>query len=154
MSNFRGSRPATLDAKGRLAIPALFKEALIAPAGGQLVVTADPVEKCLLLYTLPEWEKKQEELDAMPNTRQRIRWLQRWLTGNATDLEVDGSGRILLPSHLRDLCGFNKALVMIGQGKKVELWDQATWGERLEQKRVEASTLEYEEDEEIAGFSL
>ena len=154
MSMFRGISSATLDAKGRMAMPARFRERLIALAEGKLVVTVDMREKCLLLYPLPEWETVQGKLNALPNMRPDTRWLQRILIGHATDLELDGNGRILLPAPLRDHCGLSKALVLVGQGNKVEIWAQDTWKARVDAQTSDVNGALLAEGDEITGLSV
>ena len=153
MTVFRGISSAKLDGKGRMSMPARFRERLIAEAGGRLVVTVDMRETCLLLYPLPEWEAVQQKLDALPNIRPETRWLQRILIGHATDLELDANGRILLPAPLRDQGGLEKTLVLVGQGNKIEIWAQDTW-----RTRVAAYTSDdngtLAEGEEIIGLSV
>ncbi len=151
---FRGISNAKLDAKGRMALPARFRERFVAIAGGKLVITVDTREKCLLLYPLPEWEVVQEQLDALPNMRSSTRWLQRILIGHATDLELDGSGRILLPGPLRDHCALNKALVLVGQGNKVEIWAEATWKACVEAHTSQDNGALLAEAGEITGLSV
>ena len=151
---FRGISSATLDAKGRMALPARFRERLLALAEGKLVVTVDMREKCLLLYALPEWETVQEKLNALPNVRPENRWLQRILIGHATDLELDGNGRILLPAPLRDHCALSKALVLVGQGNKVEIWAQDTWKARVDAYTSDVNGTLLTEGDEITGLSV
>ena len=109
---------------------------------------------CLLLYPLPEWETVQEKLDALPNMRAGTRWLQRILIGHATDLELDGNGRILLPGPLREHCGLSKGLVLVGQGNKVEIWAQNTWKARVEAQTSEDNGALLAEGDEITGLSV
>jgi len=123
---FRGVTELVLDAKGRLAIPARHREAL-APAGnGHLVLTADP-SRCLLLYPQAAWEPIQARLMALSSFNEPIRSLQRLLVGHADDVEIDAAGRILVPPALRKYANLDKRVVLVGQGQKFELWDQAQW---------------------------
>ena len=154
MTLFRGISSAKLDVKGRMSMPGRFRDRLLAVAGGRLVVTVDMREKCLLLYSLPEWEIVQERLDALPNIRPGTRWLQRILIGHATDLELDGNGRILLPAPLRDHCGLDKALVLVGQGNKIEIWSQDTWRTRVDAQTSEENGALLAEGDEIIGLSV
>jgi division/cell wall cluster transcriptional repressor MraZ len=94
---FRGINTATLDAKGRLALPTRFRETLAIAADGKIVVTIDVREQCLLLYPLPEWDVVQRKLEGLSNIAANARRLQRLLIGHATDIELDSQGRILLP---------------------------------------------------------
>ena len=89
---FRGISNASLDAKGRMALPTRNREAMVALSQGKVVVTIDMRERCLLLYPLQEWEIVQRKLEALSNINPEARLLQRLLIGHATDLELDGSG--------------------------------------------------------------
>ena len=129
---FRGISNASLDAKGRMALPARNRESVIAMADGKVVVTIDMRERCLLLYPLPEWEVVQRKLESLSNINPEARLLQRLLIGHATDLELDGSGRILLPNLLREYADLSKKLVLVGQGNKIEIWSQDSWQESMQ----------------------
>ena len=129
---FRGINNATLDGKGRMALPARNREALALCGDGRVVVTIDMREACLLLYPLPEWEIVQRKLEALSNVKPQARRLQRLLIGHATDLDLDGSGRILLPAMLREYGSLEKKLVLVGQGNKIEIWSDDLWRERMQ----------------------
>jgi MraZ protein len=126
--HFRGINNISIDAKGRMAMPARYRERLLDSCGGRLVVTVDR-DSCLLVYPLPEWEVIENKLIALPSLNKQARLLQRLIIGHATELEMDGQGRILLPSMLRDYADLQKKAVLIGQGKKLEIWDETTWNE-------------------------
>ncbi len=130
--HFRGINNIALDAKGRMALPARYRERLLESCGGRLVVTVDR-DHCLLVYPLPEWEIIESKLIELPSLNKQARLLQRLLIGHATELEMDGQGRILLPAMLRDFAGLTKKAVLIGQGKKLEIWDEDTWSESQEE---------------------
>jgi transcriptional regulator MraZ len=134
--HFRGINNIAVDAKGRMAMPARYRERLLEACGGRLIVTVDQ-DHCLLVYPLPEWEIIETKLNELPSLNKTARLLQRLLIGHATELEMDGQGRILLPAMLRDFAGLNKKAVLIGQGKKLEIWDEDTWAEN-QQGWVEA----------------
>jgi MraZ protein len=129
---FRGVNELNLDSKGRLAVPTRYRDELQQTANGRLISTVNPVENdhCLLLYPLPEWEEIERKLVKLPTLNATTRRLQRLLIGHATELELDGNGRILLPPPLREFAGLDKAVVLIGQGNKFEIWDQARWNAR------------------------
>lgn len=123
---FRGVTNLSLDAKGRVAIPARYRDRLTEAADGRLVVTVDR-DGCLLLYPFPEWERIEQALMARPNMDKQVRRLQRLLLGHATECELDSQGRILLPTPLREFARLDKKAVLVGQGNKFELWDEDTW---------------------------
>ncbi|MDH5230356.1 MAG: division/cell wall cluster transcriptional repressor MraZ [Gammaproteobacteria bacterium] len=123
---FRGATALNLDGKGRMAMPTRYREEILELSEGKLVVTVDK-EKCLLLYPLPEWERIEAQLIKFSSFNKRLRKLQRLYLGHATEVEMDASGRILLPSLLRGFAGLDKHIVLVGQGKKFELWDEAVW---------------------------
>ena len=91
-----------------MALPARFRESVLLAAEGRIVVTIDMREQCLLLYPLPEWEVVQHKLESLPNIGETARRLQRLLIGHATDIDMDGQGRILLPGMLRRVRGPGK----------------------------------------------
>lgn len=127
---FRGINAVVLDAKGRMALPTRCREQLQRDEIDQLVVTIDTESPCLLLYPLPEWELIEEKLQALPSFNQAARRIQRLLIGHATELELDSSGRLLLPQLLREYAKLDKRIMLVGQGKKFELWDEVQWQER------------------------
>jgi MraZ protein len=128
---FRGVTNVTLDAKGRLAIPTRYRPRLNEQGGGKLVVTVD-AGHILLLYPFPEWTLVEQKLNALPTTNPRARQLQRLLVGHATEVEMDGAGRVLLPPALREFAALDKQVALIGQGNKFELWDGARFEETRE----------------------
>ena len=132
MVKFRGVSNLSLDAKGRIVLPARYRERLPEICQNQLIVTIDTDQPCLLIYPLPEWELIEEKIEALPSFNPTTRRIQRLLIGHATEVEVDGSGRMLLSNPLREYAKLGKKVVLIGQGKKFELWDEQLWGERME----------------------
>lgn len=129
---FRGVSNLNLDAKGRIVLPARYRERLVEFCQSQLIVTIDTDQPCLLIYPLPEWELIEEKIEALPSFNPTTRRIQRLLIGHATEVEVDANGRMLLSNPLRDYAQLGKKVVLIGQGKKFELWDESLWNERME----------------------
>ena len=121
--NFRGINNLTLDAKGRMAVPSRYRERLLEICGGRIVITVDR-DHCLLVYPLPEWEIIENKLVSLPSLNKQARLLQRLLIGYATECEIDSQGRVLLPAMLREFAGLDKKTVLIGQGKKFEIWNE------------------------------
>lgn len=128
--SLRGVHALSMDAKGRMAVPARYRTVLADWCESMLVATIDTSEKCILIYPLPEWEVIQEKIEALSSFNAKTRKIQRLLIGHATDLEVDTNGRVLLPSALREFAMLDKKVVLIGQGKKFELWDEQVWNDR------------------------
>jgi MraZ protein len=148
---FRGITSVNLDAKGRMALPARYRDAWTS-CNGQLVLTIDSRERCLLLYPLPEWNVVQEKLESLSNLNKSARLLQRLLIGHATDLEVDGSTRVLIPPMLREYAGLTKKVVLLGQGNKFEVWSDELWQQRLDEWLKARSTDA--DDDDFTGLSV
>lgn len=126
---FRGATKVTLDAKGRMAVPTRYRSRIDDLCGGRLVLTVDR-DYCLLLYPLPEWEDIERKLVRLPTLNRQARRLQRLMIGYASEVDLDGHGRILLPKELREFASLDRQAILIGQGNRFELWDEARWNER------------------------
>jgi MraZ protein len=129
---FRGATKVTLDAKGRLAIPSRYRERLVTRADGHLVVTVDR-DHCLLIYPLPDWEEIERKLVRLPALNKQTRLLQRLMVGYATELDMDGHGRILLTRELREFAELDRQAMLVGQGNKFELWNEERWSARRDE---------------------
>lgn len=145
---FRGVAQLNLDAKGRMAIPAKYRDELMSSCAGQLIVTADP-SKCLLIYPLPAWEPIEQKFNSL-GFDERSRNLQRLLIGMASEVEMDNTGRILISAPLRQFAGLNKEVALVGQGAKFELWDDAQWKFRITNTTFDEGDI----PPELKGFSL
>lgn len=149
----RGVSQVALDAKGRFAVPQRYRDALGAggpPEGTRLVITADP-SKCLLLYTLAEWEPIEKKLMGLSSFNASTRALQRLVVGHADDVEMDAAGRLLVPPVLRSYAGLDRQIVLVGQGNKFEIWDDGRWNEQT------AAAVSFSNGglpPELEGFSL
>ncbi len=150
---FRGLNTINMDAKGRLAIPAKYRERLAELCDGHLVVTIDTEERSLLVYPMNEWEVIEKQIAALPSFDKRARRIQRLLIGHASDVEIDGSGRILLPAALREYAGLEKETVLIGQGKKLELWSKDAW-EGTREEYLDEANDESQLSEQIMSISV
>jgi len=126
---FRGGSTVNLDAKGRLALPTRYRGPIMERYDGRLVLTVHD-DGCLLLYPQPEWDEIERKLVRLPNQNRRTRDLQRMLIGYATDVEMDGHGRILVAPRLREFAGLDKRVALAGVGNKFELWDEETWEQK------------------------
>ena len=124
---FRGLSAGQIDSKGRITIPANYRTLMVEESSGSLVVTIDPEEKILLLYPFPAWQAIEEKLEGLPSFQPAARRIQRLLLGHATEVELDRQGRILLPTLLRDYADLDKNVMLVGQGKKIEIWSEPLW---------------------------
>lgn len=124
---FLGEFNHSLDNKGRLTIPAKFRNAL---ANG-LVVTRNPADQCLLVFPQAEWEKLADKVSALPLTDPRSAAFRRAFFSAAEDLEPDGQGRILLSQRLRTYAQIDADVVIAGQNKFLELWAPTLWEEKV-----------------------
>lgn len=124
---FRGVTLINLDEKNRMAVPTRYRERLQREVQGQLVITIDTESRCLLLYPLINWEHIEEKIEALPSFNEAARRIQRLLLGHATDVEMDSAGRVLIPPPLREYAMLEKNIVLVGQGKKFEIWNGKHW---------------------------
>ncbi len=124
-------------------MPAKYRDAITESAAGQVVITVDHADKCLLIYPLDQWVKVEQTLMSLPNMNRRVRNMQRLILGHASELELDAQGRVLLPAPLREYAGLDKKAVLVGQANKFELWDADSW-----QQARDAWLLEAQDDDE------
>lgn len=126
---FRGATKVTLDAKGRLAVPTRYRERLSTRSDGQIVITVDR-QHCLLIYPLRDWEDIERQLVRLPSLNKKVREFKQMMVGYASEIELDGNGRVLLPKELREFAELDRQVVLVGQGNKFELWDETRWNEK------------------------
>ncbi|MDX7991651.1 division/cell wall cluster transcriptional repressor MraZ [Xenorhabdus littoralis] len=140
---FRGATLVNLDSKGRLTVPARYREMLNEESNGQMVCTIDLHQPCLLLYTLPEWEIIEEKLSRLSSMNPAERRVQRLLLGHASECQMDSAGRLLLANTLRQHAGLTKEVMLVGQFNKFELWDEQVWYQQVQNDiETEQSTQE------------
>ncbi len=120
---FQGASSLHLDGKGRLSVPTRYREVLGALANSQLTITRHP-HGCLLVFPRPEWEKFRARIAALPMDAQ---WWKRIFLGNAMDVDMDVTGRVLISPELREASGIQKEVMLLGMGQHLELWDKATY---------------------------
>lgn len=149
---FFGETAINLDAKGRLAIPVRYRDAIQEQCGGRMVLTYSAFDSgALWLYPQQEWERVRDEVTNLSTFNPGHRSLQRRLVGSAAAVAPDGAGRILLPQTLRQVAGLDKHVVLLGMGSRFEIWNEAI----LNQKRVEEErSLSEAASEEMARLVL
>ena len=119
---FIGEYYHNLDAKGRIIIPAKFRDEL----NGTFILTRG-LDGCLTIYSTEKWEKIFEEINKLPETKKATRQYIRMLTANACECTLDNQGRILIPANLSGSVNNTKECVVVGANSHVEIWDKATW---------------------------
>ncbi len=147
---FQGAVQLNLDSKGRLAIPAKHRDVLLSECAGSLVLTAD-ADGCLLVYAQSVWRPISEKLNKLSSFNPKSRALQRLLVGNAEDVLMDNAGRVLISPNLRNYAALDKRVMLVGQGNKFELWDEAKW---QAQQDASLSFINGDLPSELEGFSL
>ena len=141
---FQGASSLHLDGKGRLSVPTRYREVLGALANSQLTITRHP-HGCLLVFPRPEWEKFRARIAALPMDAQ---WWKRIFLGNAMDVEMDGTGRVLISPELRASAGIAKDTMLLGMGNHFELWDKASY------EAQEAQAMQGEMPDVFKDFSF
>ena len=141
---FQGASSLTLDAKGRLSVPTRHRDVLAVTASGQLTITRHP-DGCLMVFPRPEWEKFRERIAQLPVSAQ---WWKRIFLGNAVDVEMDSTGRVLVSPELRQAAGITKDALLLGMGSHFELWDKASY------EAKEAQAMQAEMPDVFKDFSF
>lgn len=141
---FQGASSLSLDAKGRLSVPTRHRDVLLATAQGQLTITKHP-HGCLMVFPRPEWEKFRERIAQLPMSAQ---WWKRIFLGNAMDVDMDATGRVLIAPELRQAAGITKDAMLLGMGRHFELWDKATY------EAQEAQAMQAEMPDVFKDFSF
>jgi len=145
---FRGIHNQKLDAKGRLALPARFRESLAGRDQTRLVVTG--WTDCLWVYSLEEWLRVEEQIAHLPSQEPEVMLFVRLFVGKATEVELDAQGRFLIGQPLREYAGLEKEVMVVGLMKRLELWDKERWLAQQPATPADYTAL----NKTIAGFGL
>ncbi|MBL8377201.1 MAG: division/cell wall cluster transcriptional repressor MraZ [Burkholderiales bacterium] len=141
---FQGGAKLSLDAKGRMMVPARYRDALAAQCNGQLTLTKNPAG-CLLMYPRPTWLALRERIAALPIDA--MEW-RRILLGYAADVELDGAGRLLIAPELREAARLERDVQLVSVGTHFEIWDAALRAER------ESAVDPNQPPPSLAGFAM
>ena len=144
---FMGEYNHTIDAKGRLIVPAKFREIL----GDNFIVTKG-LDGCLCVYPNDEWIRFEEKLKSLPLTNKNARQFTRFFLAGAAACEVDKQGRILLPQVLREFASLEKDVVLVGVASRIEIWSRERWDESM--NTYDGDMDEVAENMESLGFSI
>ena len=135
-----------------MAVPAKHRERLRDHCGGRLVVTVSR-DPCLLIYPLPEWEKVEARIEALPSMDTRVAAFKRLLLGRAEELDMDGQGRALIPARLRESVQLDRHVTLVGVVNKFELWAQSRW-DALNSAGLDETLAGLELPEELRNLSF
>jgi MraZ protein len=141
---FKGGPVLTLDGKGRVTVPARYRDLLVSTVGGQMMVSKSHV-RCLSLFPRPVWDQFETRLHALPAAADGLR---RLYIGSATEVTIDSGSRVLLPPELRAWAGLEREVVFMGMGNRFELWDKARYDAH------EAQVLEQDMGAQLAGLFI
>lgn len=128
---FQGGSTITLDTKGRMALPTRYRAPLLELCEGHLVLTLHE-DGCVLMYPQPVWDEIRREMIRVPNQDRRTREYQRLMLGYASEVDMDGQGRVLIPPRLRGKTHLDKRVELAGLGNKFEIWNEDVWNQRLD----------------------
>ncbi len=147
---FRGSSSHTLDAKGRLIVPARFRDTIRAGGGDVIMITR--MDGSLFAYSLSEWGKIEERILSLAEKSDSMRRFRRVFVGGAHECPVDKQGRVLIPPALRAYAGLEKEVVLVGVLEHFEIWSQQNWDK--ENEAMEMDMQQVEVRNEIAKLGL
>ena len=134
---FRGEYKLSLDTKGRLSIPSHYRPLIRQQAKGALILTQCPLDRCLWLYPLPEWELIEQKLNALSDFIPQQRRVKQMMYAYANDCPCDNNYRILIPPALREYANIDKKIALLGQGRRLEIWNEVAWSPRSREWRRE-----------------
>lgn len=133
----RGRFEHTIDQKGRLSIPARFREVLVANYDERLILTN--YDNCLWAYPVKEWKGIEEKVAALPQFRPEVKALQRFFISAASECPLDPNGRITIPTTLRQYAGLVKEVVLVGMASRIEIWARDRWQKVFDQAEGDLS---------------
>ncbi len=150
MPAFSGKYYYTVDPKGRIIIPALFREIISTNYSPKLYVVNAMFDRCLHIYPQEEWNRLEEKVRALPKMQEDVRFFMRRVIASAQECEIDKQGRILIPAAHREDAGINGDIVIVGQIEKIELWDRKEWDAVVDPSRIDRRAAE----ERLASYGL
>jgi MraZ protein len=151
---FCGLSALNLDDKGRLAVPSRYREQLNTISNNQLILTLNPLDRCLWLYPFPEWAVVDSKLQTLPDFDKQSYRTKQMMRAYAAECELDNQGRIRIPEMLREFAGLKKRVVFLGQGNKFEIWDEAVWNREREEWLQQLDEKPSEPSELLRSLSL
>ncbi|MCE5195306.1 MAG: division/cell wall cluster transcriptional repressor MraZ [Nitrospiraceae bacterium] len=150
MPAFSGKYYYTLDPKGRIIIPALFREIISANYSSKLYIVNSAFDKCLNIYPSEEWARLEEKVRSMPKMDEAVKFFMRRVIASAVEAEIDKQGRILIPAAHREDSSISSDVVIVGQIEKIELWDRKEWDAMVDPSKIDKKAVE----ERLVGYGL
>lgn len=150
MPAFSGKYYYTLDPKGRIIVPAPFREIISSNYNPKLYIVNAAFDKCLLIYPQEEWNRLEEKVRQLPKMKEEVKFYMRRVIASAQEVELDKQGRILIPATLREDAGLSSDIVVVGQIEKIELWDRKEWDIVVDPARIDRKDAE----EKLAAYGL
>jgi len=150
MPAFSGKHYYTVDEKGRIMIPAPFREIISTQYSQRLYITNAALDPCLHIYPYEEWIRLEEKVRTLPRMLEEVRFFMRRVIASAQECSFDKQGRLLIPAAQREDAGIRNDVVVVGQIEKVEIWDRKTWDDVVDPSRFDRKAVE----ERLAAFGL
>jgi len=150
MPAFSGKYYYTIDPKGRIIIPAPFREIISSNYNPKLYIVNAAFDKCLHIYPQEEWNRLEEKVRQLPKMQEEVRFFMRRVIASAQETEIDRQGRILVPAAHREDAGLKSDIVIVGQIEKVELWDRKEWDAVVDISKIDRKAVE----EKLAAYGL
>lgn len=150
MPGFSGKHYKSLDTKGRLIVPAPFREILSSNHSSKIIITNEVFDRCLCAYPVEEWQKLMNKVNQMPQTSDPVKYFMRRVIGSAVECEFDKQGRVLVSPALRTDAGLDGDVVMLGLGNRIEIWDKHELEGVADPTKIDKNTFK----EELANLGL
>lgn len=150
MSGFTGKYYYNVDPKGRLMVPAPFRELVTSSYSPRLYITNAPSEQCLHIYPQEEWNALQDKVRQLPRMDKNVRVFMRRVIASAVEVTFDKQGRLLIPAAHRQDAGINGEVVVVGQIEKIEVWDRGLWDKETDLSKIDLEAYE----DALSNFGL
>lgn len=150
MPAFSGKYYYSVDPKGRIIIPAPFREIISSNYSTKLYITNAPFDRCLYIYPLEEWNRLQEQVRTKPRSDEAIRFFLRRVIASAVEVEMDKQSRVLIPVALREDANIDTNVVIAGQIERIELWDRNEWDSLFDLSKMDKKSIE----EKLSAYGL
>lgn len=150
MPAFSGKYYYSLDSKGRIIIPAPFREIISSNYSPKLYVVNAAFDRCLHMYPQEEWSRLEERVRLLPKMQEEVRFFMRRVIASAQVVDLDKQGRILVPAAHREDAGLNSEIVIVGQIEKIELWDRKEWNAVVDPSKIDKKAVE----EKLSSYGI